>query len=77
MQNELKDLENTLPQLAEGADRFLSVSQETLASAEEMLVASEGQVDQMEATDQIGMKLNSLAKSLSEITNQFSLEGKA
>jgi methyl-accepting chemotaxis protein len=77
MQDELKDLENTLPQLAEGADRFLSVSQETLASAEEMLVASEGQVDQMEATDQIGMKLNSLAKSLSEITNQFSLEGKA
>jgi methyl-accepting chemotaxis protein len=77
MQGELKNLENTLPQLAEGADSFLSVSQETLASAEEMLLASEVQVEQMEATDAIGMKLNSLAVSLSEITNQFSLGGKA
>ena len=77
MQGELESLENTLPQLAEGADSFLSVSQETLASAEEMLLASEVQVNQMEATDQIGMKLNSLARSLSQITNQFSLGGKA
>jgi methyl-accepting chemotaxis protein len=77
MQGELENLENTLPYLAEGADSFLSVSQETLASAEEMLIASEVQVEQMEATDAIGMKLNSLAESLSEITNQFSLEGKA
>lgn len=77
MQGELENLENTLPQLAEGADSFLSVSQETLASAEEMLLASEVQVEQMEATDEIGMKLNSLAESLSGITKQFSLEGKA
>lgn len=77
MQGELKNLENTLPQLSEGADSFLSVSQETLASAEEMLLASEIQVNQMEATDHIGMKLNSLARSLAEITNQFSHEGKA
>ncbi|MGV2941557.1 methyl-accepting chemotaxis protein [Mesobacillus sp. LC4] len=77
VQGELKNLKNTLPQLAEGADSFLSVSQETLASAEEMLLASETQVDQMETTDQIGMKLNSLAGSLAEITNQFSLGRKA
>ena len=77
MQGELENLENTLPQLAEGADSFLSVSQETLASAEEMLLASEVQVDQMEATDAIGIKLNSLAKSLSEITSQFNIEAKA
>ncbi|WLR54682.1 methyl-accepting chemotaxis protein [Mesobacillus subterraneus] len=77
MQGELENLENTLPQLAEGADSFLSVSQETLASAEEMLLASEVQVERMEATDAIGMKLNSLAESLSKITSQFRLEGKA
>jgi methyl-accepting chemotaxis protein len=77
MQDELDNLENTLPKLAEGADGFLSVSQETLASAEEMLLASEVQVRQMEATDEIGMKLNSLARSLSEITSQFSHEEKA
>nr|WP_226086570.1 methyl-accepting chemotaxis protein [Mesobacillus sp. S13] len=77
VQGELKNLENTLPQLAEGADSFLSVSQETLASAEEMLLASETQVGQMETTDQIGMKLNNLASSLAEITNQFRLGSKA
>ncbi|MBT2692715.1 methyl-accepting chemotaxis protein [Bacillus sp. ISL-55] len=77
MQGELEYLENTLPQLAEGADSFLSVSQETLASTEEMLLASEVQVQQMETTDEIGIKLNNLAKSLSEITNQFRIEGKA
>ncbi|MFT9597192.1 methyl-accepting chemotaxis protein [Mesobacillus sp.] len=77
MQGELENLENTLPQLSERADSFLSVSQETLASAEEMLLASEVQVEQMEATDAIGIKLNSLAKSLSDITSQFSLGGKA
>lgn len=77
IQDELENLENTLPQLAEGADSFLSVSQETLASAEEMLVASEVQVNRMEATDHIGMKLNNLAGSLAEITSQFRLGGKA
>lgn len=74
MQGELENLENTLPELSRGADSFLSVSQETLASAEEMLLASEIQVEQMESTDEIGMKLNSLAASLNKITNQFSLE---
>jgi methyl-accepting chemotaxis protein len=73
MQGELKNLEKTLPQLVDGADSFLSVSQETLASAEEMLSASEVQVQQMEHTDQIGLKLNSLAKSLFEITHQFNI----
>jgi hypothetical protein len=31
----------------------------------------------MEATDKIGMKLNSFARSLSDITSQFCLGGKA
>lgn len=74
MQDELENLEETLPQLAHEADSFLAVSQETLASAEEMLSASEIQIHQMESTDQIGLKLNSLAKSLSEITQQFSVK---
>jgi methyl-accepting chemotaxis protein len=77
MQDELENLGETLPQLAHNADSFLAVSQETLASAEEMLSASEIQIHQMESTDQIGLKLNSLAKSLSEITQQFSVKDKA
>jgi methyl-accepting chemotaxis protein len=76
MQGELETLEQTLPHLANEADSFLAVSQETLASAEEMLTASEIQIHRMEGTDQIGMKLNTLAKSLSQITQQFSVERK-
>lgn len=77
MQDELENLEETLPHMAQEADSFLAVSQETLASAEEMLSASETQIQQMESTDQIGLKLNTLAKSLSEITQQFSVNQKA
>ncbi|MDA6161927.1 hypothetical protein OSK10_27080, partial [Escherichia coli] len=47
MQTELKGLEKTLPQLEQGAEQFSSVSQETLASAEEMLAASVIQTGQM------------------------------
>lgn len=74
MQGELENLEHTLPQLAHEADSFLAVSQETLASAEEMLSASDIQMKRMESTDQIGLKLNHLAKSLAQITQQFRIE---
>lgn len=73
MQGELASLRATLPQLAEGADGFLSVSQETLASAEEMLSVSENQMAQIQQTDLIGRKLSSLAASLSQIHQQFKI----
>lgn len=73
MQGELASLKATLPQLAEGTDSFLSVSQETLASAEEMLSASENQMTQIQQTDQIGRKLSNLATSLSQIHQQFKI----
>jgi methyl-accepting chemotaxis protein len=73
MQGELENLEGILPQLEQGAVNFSSVSQETLASAEEMLSASEIQIEQMENTDQIGLKLNGLSKSLTSITQQFTI----
>lgn len=74
MQGELKNLEHTLPQLAHEAESFSAVSQETLASAEEMLSASDIQMKRMESTDQIGLKLNHLARSLAQITQQFRIE---
>lgn len=77
MQGELQNLEQILPQLEYGADNFSSVSQETLASAEEMLTASGIQIQQMESTDEIGQKLNHLAKSLSAMTKQFKIEKSA
>lgn len=73
MQGELENLEGILPELEQGAISFSSVSQETLASAEEMLSASEIQIEQMENTDQIGLKLNGLSKSLTSITQQFTI----
>ncbi|WP_210364289.1 methyl-accepting chemotaxis protein [Bacillus sp. REN3] len=74
MQDELTSLEQILPLLEQGADQFSSVSQETLASTEEMMDVSKIQSRQMAATDEIGFHLNLLAKSLSKITQQFSIE---
>jgi len=71
MQTELEDLKGNLPQLEQAADHFSSISQETLASAQEMLATSENQIQQMESTDAIGLKLNHLSKSLSSITMSF------
>jgi methyl-accepting chemotaxis protein len=71
MQSELENLEQLLPHLEQGAEQFSSVSQETLASAEEMLASSVIQSKQMENTSEIGIKLNLLANSLSEMTRQY------
>ncbi|PAV31628.1 methyl-accepting chemotaxis protein [Virgibacillus profundi] len=74
MQGELKDLERTLPELEQTAISFSSVSQETLASAEQMLAGSENQIQQLENTHEIGLKLTDLSRSLSENAKHFSVE---
>ncbi len=76
MQGELEDLKGNLPQLEQAAEHFSSVSQETLASAQEMLATSENQIQQMESTDNIGLKLNHLSKSLAAITMRFKVDSK-
>ncbi|WP_404443604.1 methyl-accepting chemotaxis protein [Sutcliffiella horikoshii] len=63
-----------LPNLECAADSLLSVSQETSASSEQMLSASENQVGQMEYTNEIGKKLSALSKSLSVITARFNCD---
>ncbi|MBM6619204.1 methyl-accepting chemotaxis protein [Bacillus sp. RD4P76] len=73
IKNELEYIGDTLPQLEYGANSFSTVSQETLSSAEEMLSISDIQINQMENTDKIGLKLNVLAKSISMITSQFKI----
>ncbi|WP_247747142.1 methyl-accepting chemotaxis protein [Alkalihalobacillus sp. BA299] len=74
LQSELKDLEKLLPNLEQSAVSFSSVSQETLASAEEMLATSEHQIHQMENTHQIGLKLTGLSKSLYTLTKRFKVK---
>ena len=71
IQGELKDLKGILPNLEQSADHFISVSQETLASAEDMLISSENQITQMESTDEIGLKLNQLSQSLWAMAQRF------
>lgn len=71
---DLKGWQEFLPNLESATDSLLSVSQETSASSEEMLSASENQVGQMEYTNEIGKKLNALSKSLSVITSRFEFD---
>ncbi|MEH7382698.1 methyl-accepting chemotaxis protein [Bacillus sp. JJ1533] len=73
MQDELTGLESIVPELQQSVTQFSSVSQETLASAEEMLAFSESQIQQMENTNGVGKRLHNLSKSLSEITQRFSV----
>lgn len=68
-----RGLEGVLPQLEQVVEQFSSVSQETLASAEEMLASSEVQMEQMECTNTIGLKLHNLSKDLSAITQRYNL----
>ncbi|WP_404428700.1 methyl-accepting chemotaxis protein [Sutcliffiella horikoshii] len=70
---DLKGWQEFLPNLESATDSLLSVSQETSASSEEMLSASENQVMQMEYTNEIGKKLNALSKSLSVIAGRFEI----
>lgn len=71
---DLNELEGILPQLEKSAENNLSISQETLASVEEMLGSSEEQVEQVQHLHEIGDKLRDISKSLSELMNQFEVK---
>lgn len=76
IQEELGQLATILPTLEQATVNFASISQETLASSEEMLSLSENQIEQMEGTNQIGVKLHQLSQSLSELSERFEFENK-
>lgn len=71
VQHELFDFQNTLPELEMATTALSSVSQETLASAEEMLAISDQQMSRMEDTHQVGETLTNTSKQLSAITKRF------
>ncbi|WP_169907945.1 methyl-accepting chemotaxis protein [Priestia abyssalis] len=71
MKGEFNLLFETLPKMEQSAESFTSVSQETLASAEQMLSASKEQVEHTNNTHEIGMQLTELASSLTSITRKF------
>ncbi|MGG0717430.1 methyl-accepting chemotaxis protein [Robertmurraya massiliosenegalensis] len=74
MKEELSQLAGILPKLEQATVSFTSISQETLASSEEMLSVSGDQIEQMESTNQIGKKLHHLSKTLTEMANRFQFE---
>ncbi|MBM7660741.1 methyl-accepting chemotaxis protein [Bacillus mesophilus] len=69
----LFELQDTLPTLEQTTINSASVSQETLASSEKMLAASDEQMVKMESTHRIGVELQKLSRSLASITKQFTL----
>ncbi len=73
MKGDLQELKQVLPELEEATLSFSSVSQETLASTEQMLEISNNQVQQMGTTHEIGLQLTSLSNSLSSITKKFNV----
>ncbi|OIJ18594.1 methyl-accepting chemotaxis protein [Anaerobacillus alkalidiazotrophicus] len=72
-QEQLGDLQLILPSIEQSTISFASVSQETLASAEEMFATSDEQIQQMEKTNEIGSKLTQTSNSLLNLTKQFKL----
>lgn len=73
LEGELIEVEKIILELEQIIAQFSSVSQETLASTNTMLQSSQLQMEQMEKTYEIGIKLNHLSKTLSEITKRFHL----
>lgn len=73
MQGELTNLQRILPELEQTTVGIVSVSQETLSSSEQMLATSDGQINQMERTHQIGLLLKDLSYSLSSKTKRFTV----
>lgn len=73
MQTELLEVEEIIPRLEQSTDNFAAVSQETLASAEEMLASSKVQYEEIEKTNEIGKKLTTLSKTLKNSTERFNI----
>ncbi|MBS4191310.1 methyl-accepting chemotaxis protein [Bacillus sp. FJAT-49705] len=71
-QNELVTLNHAMPKMESSAENFVSVSQQTLASAEQMLEASQRQMNNVRMNHQTGEKLKDLSQSLAKHSSEFS-----
>lgn len=64
-------LQASLPKVEESTERYAALSQQTSASAEEMLRSSYEQEDQLKESYEIGVALNQLSNDLNQQTQQF------
>lgn len=69
----LERFNDIIPQMENAAESFLSVSQETLASAEQMHSTAFDQMNRMEESHTISVALSELAKTLSATTKKFTV----
>jgi methyl-accepting chemotaxis protein len=76
IQQELSHLVSIMPELESATVHFTSISQETLASSEEMLAVSDNQMEQVGSTNQIGRKLHQLSLKLASLTEKFHFNSK-
>lgn len=74
IQQELHSLESYLPVQKESSEQLVALSQQTLASTEEMLTSNKLQNEQTNSTLNTGMNLIQLSTSLTKIINQFKFE---
>ncbi|WP_163101931.1 methyl-accepting chemotaxis protein [Peribacillus alkalitolerans] len=68
----LSTLQKSLPIIENSSERFVSLSQQLSASAEQMLVNSKEHLEEMKETHLIGTQLNGLSNALVEQTLKFS-----
>jgi methyl-accepting chemotaxis protein len=67
----LKDLNNQLPKMESSTEDFVSISQQTLVSAEQMSSASDTQMERMKKSHHKGEELTELANELAKLTGEF------
>lgn len=70
-QGELTGLNLLLPRIESATENYVSVSQETLASAEQMMIASERQIIKMKQSHEAGERLTELSQSLAMLNEEF------
>ncbi|WP_411333464.1 methyl-accepting chemotaxis protein [Metabacillus indicus] len=71
MKRQMNKLHDYLPVMEKSSASFESVSQETLASAEQMLFSSEEQMTQVSRTHEIGLRVSELSKSLAQSAKEY------
>ncbi|MBA9028776.1 methyl-accepting chemotaxis protein [Peribacillus huizhouensis] len=64
----LKNLQGSLPEVEQSSERYVALSQQTSASAEQMLSSFQEQLNQYKETYEIGKVLNDLSGKLGEQT---------
>ena len=67
----LEDLQTVVPEMEHLANNFTSISQETLASTEEMAGLSENQSKLVNQNQDISKSLNKYSNDLKQLTSQF------